>query len=307
MDGKAQGTVLPVAAAVQQAYSLSGVKVLLEGPTGTGKTHALGTMVDWCAAQNPPLQVFCMFVERGLETLLGYWLEKGKVIPDNLHWRDLILKPVSLQQLKDGARNVGILNYDSITKLVDGQRSQNNPFETMLIEFMDFKDQRTGQTFGAVDSWGPDRVLITDSLTEICNAAVKMVIGSKPTMAPGEYGIAQNNLMNWLRLCTQGCRCHMVLTAHVSREKDEMTGGIKIMTQAIGGAISGLIPPLFSEVILTTREGASWHWDTANANVDLKTRYLPISSKIQPDFKLIMDKWAARAKAAAALVPTTPA
>jgi hypothetical protein len=298
-------TQAPVAQAVSAAFNLPGVKVLLEGPTGTGKTHALGTLVDWCAAQTPPIQCFALFLERGLETLLGYWVNQGKPIPANLHWRDLITKPVSLSQMKDAAVNVGKLTYDSITKLTDGQRSLNNPFEQMLIAHMEFIDDRTGQKFGPVDGWGPDRVLITDSLTEACNAASKMVIGSKPTMAPGEYGIAQNNLMNWLRLCTQGCRCHFVLTAHVSREKDEMTGGIKLMTQAIGGAISGLIPPLFSEVILTTREGASWFWDTANANVDLKSRYLPISSKITPHFATIMDKWTARAKAAAVVPVST--
>lgn len=287
---------------VHQTPPLTGVKVLLEGPTGTGKTCALGTLVDWCEAQNPPVQVFCMFVERGLETLLGYWTDKGKPVPTNLHWRDVVLKPVSLVQMKDGAVNVGKLTYDSITKLTDGSRYLNNPAEMLLTECMDFHDDRTGKKYGPVDSWGPDRIFVLDSLTEICNAYIKMVIGSKPTMAPGEYGIAQNNLMNLLRLCTQGCKCHFVITAHVSREKDEMTGGIKLMTQAIGGAISGLIPPLFSEVILTVREGAAWYWDTANANVDLKSRYLPISSKLPPDFKLIMDKWAARAKAVQAPV-----
>lgn len=290
---------------IHQTPALGGVKVLLEGPTGTGKTRAIGPMVDWCAAQNPPIQVFALFVERGLETLLGYWTDQNKPVPANLHWKDLILKPVNLAQMKEGAINVGKLTYDSITKLTDGSRSQNNPFEHLLIACMDFHDDRTGQKFGPVDAWGPDKVLLVDSLTEIANAASKMVIGSKPTMAPGEYGIAQNNLMNWLRLCTQGCRCHFVLTAHVSREKDEMTGGIKLMTQAIGGAISGLIPPLFSEVILTVREGAAWYWDTANANVDLKSRYLPINSKLAPDFKQIMDKWSARAKAMQAPVTGT--
>lgn len=287
-------------------FELSGVKVLLEGPTGTGKTRAIGTLVDWCAAQNPPIQCFALFLERGLETLLGYWIDQNKPIPANLHWRDLITKPVSLSAMKDAAVNVGKLTYDSITKLTDGSRSQNNPFEAMLVACMDFEDNRGGKKFGPVDGWGSDRVFIVDSLTEAANAASKMVIGSKPTMAPGEYGIAQNNLMNWLRLTTQGCRCHFVLTAHVSREKDEMTGGIKLMTQAIGGAISSLIPPLFSEVILTVREGVTWYWDTANANVDLKSRYLPINSKLTPDFKLIMDKWSARAKAAKA-VPVIPA
>jgi hypothetical protein len=264
-------------------------------------------LVDWCAQQDPPIEVCALFMERGLETLLGYWADPSptavypnpapKPIPANLYWRDLITKPVSLKAMTEGAINVARLTYEGVTKLSDGTRHLNNPFEALLVACTDFTCDRTGRKFGAVDSWGPDKIFLVDSLTEVANAASKMVIGSKPTMAPGDYGIAQNNLMNWLRLCTQGCRCHFIMTAHVSREKDEMSGGVKLMTQAIGGAISGLIPPLFSEVILTTREGASFFWDTANANVDLKSRYLPISSKIQPNFALIMDKWKKRAAA----------
>lgn len=285
----------------QKEQLLTGVKVLLEGPTGTGKTYALGSLVDWCAAQTPVIDVCVLFTERGLETLLGFWTDRGKPIPANLHWRDLISKPVSLDQMKEGANAIGKLTYEGITKLTDSRRAYNNPFEQLLIACMDYQCDHCGKKMGAVDSWGPDKVFVNDSLTETANAAFKMVIGSKPTAMPGEYGIAQNNLMNWLRLATQGCRAHFVLTAHVSREKDEMTGGIRLMTQAIGGAISGLIPPLFSDVILTVREGTGFYWDTANTSVDLKTRNLPISSKITPDFKQIMDKWAARAKAAKAV------
>lgn len=291
---------------------LTGVKVLVEGPTGTGKTDCLGTMVDWCAAQNPSIEVFVLFTERGLETLIGYWTEpkarnnmKVRPIPPNLHWRDLITKPVTLARMIEGSQNVARLTYDGVTKLQDMQRHIGNPFEAVLQSCAEFTSDRPGdegKKFGAIDSWGPDRVFICDGLSELCNAASKMVIGSKPTMAPGEYGIAQNNLMNFLRLLTQGCSCHVVMTAHISREKDELSGGIKIMTQAIGGAISGQIPPLFSEVILTVREGLGWFWDTANVNVDLKSRYLPVESKITPGFAQIMEKWKARS-AAANLVP----
>lgn len=296
---------------------LSGVKTLLEGPSGTGKTDAIGSLVDWCARQNPPLEVNVLFLERGLETLLGYWTEpkprnnmKAQPIPGNLHWRDLVTKPVTLASMKEAAQNVGRLSYDSITKLVDGSRAVNNPFERVLEACAEFTSDRPGdegKKFGAVDAWDADKVFVIDSLSELANACSKMVIGNKPTMAPGEYGIAQNNLMNFLRLLTQGCRCHFVLTAHVSREKDEITGGIKLMTQAIGAAISGQIPPLFSEVIYTVREGASWYWDTANANVDLKSRYLPISSKLTPGFGQIMDAWKARSAAASLPVPNIPA
>jgi len=40
-------------AASTQATTLMGPKVLLEGPSGVGKTHSLGTLVDWAAAQTP--------------------------------------------------------------------------------------------------------------------------------------------------------------------------------------------------------------------------------------------------------------
>lgn len=46
-----------------QATTLMGPKILLEGPSGTGKTHALGTLVDWAAAQKPALPVFVLFTE----------------------------------------------------------------------------------------------------------------------------------------------------------------------------------------------------------------------------------------------------
>ena len=66
------------------------------------------------------------------------------------------------------------------------------------------------------------------------------------------------------------------------------------MTKAIGKAMANDIPQLFSDVIYAVREGTNWYWDTAASNVDVKTRSLPISSKIKPDFAQIMDKWSNR-------------
>lgn len=276
---------------------LTGVKELLEGPSGTGKTFALGTMVEWAARNNT--QVFILFTEQGLETLLGFWADHGKPVPSNLHWKVMGSRPLSLKQITTAAENVGRLSYESITKMVDSERSANNEFHKILSACSDFVDDRTGEHFGAVDGWGTDRVFGIDGLTELSTAAMKMVIGSKPTASMPDYGVAQNNLMNFLRLLTQGCACHFVLLAHVSREKNEITGGVKLMTNAIGSAISGLIPPMFSDVIYASREGAKFTWDTASMEVDVKTRNLPIKAGITPDFGQIMDKWQARHKATA--------
>lgn len=277
-----------------QSNVLVGPKVLLEGPSGTGKTHAIGTLVDWAARNGK--EVFVHFIENGLESLLGYWTDRGLPVPDNLHWHNSLVKPLALKSLMKAAEDVGRLSYEMVTKLQDADRAKNNPFFKILEACSDFPDDRTGQKFGAVDSWDESRIYVEDSLSELANACMKMVIGNKPTAAPPDYGVAQNNLMNYLRLHTQGSRYTYVLIAHVTRETDEITGGVKLMTQAVGKAMSGDIPKLFSDVIYTVREGDKWYWDTAAGNVDVKTRNLPIRSKLPPDFAQIMDKWASRGK-----------
>lgn len=267
-----------------------GPKILIEGPSGTGKTYALGKLVEWAAENNT--EVFALFTENGLETLLGYWRDRDLEVPANLRYHSTLTKPLALDQLLKAADNVGKLSYESITKMVDANRGgDNNAFYKILQACSDFPDDRSGKKFGPIDTFGIDRIFVIDSLSELANAAFKMVIGSKPTASMPDYGVAQNNLMNFLRLCTQGLRCTFVMTAHVDRQQDEITGGIKLMTKAIGKAMANDIPQLFSDVIYCVREGTNFYWDTAAANVDVKTRNLPIASKQSPDFRIIMDKW----------------
>jgi len=273
--------------------SLIGPKILIEGAAGTGKTYALGTLVDWAGVNGK--EVFVLFVENGLETLIGYWTDRGLPVPANLHYHSTLTKPVSLSALIKAADNVGKLSYEGLSKMSDPNRSgDNNAFYKILMACADFPDDRTGKKFGAVDSWGIDKVFVIDSLSELSNAAFKMVIGNKPTASQPDYGVAQNNLMNFLRLCTQGIPCICAITAHVARETDEITGGVKLMTKAIGKALANEIPQLFSDVVYTVREGTQFYWDTAVANVDVKSRNLPIASKQKPDFSLILSKWVSR-------------
>jgi hypothetical protein len=269
---------------------------MLMGPSGTGKTYALGKLVEW--AEKNKKQVCVLFTENGLETLLGYWKDHGKEVPKNLAWHQALTRPLSLASLIKGADNVGKLSYEALTKFTDPNRSgENNAFHKILTALSNFPDDRTGEKLGPVDSWGLEKIFVIDSLSELSNACAKMVIGNKPTMAPPDYGVAQNNLMNFLRLCTQGMSCTFVLIAHVTREVDEITGGSKISVKAIGKALASEIPQLFSDTIFTVREGTAFYWDTAAANADVKTRNLPIAAKQSPDFGVIMSKWAQRGAA----------
>lgn len=271
---------------------LSGPKILLEGPSGTGKTYALGTLGDWCQANDKKLAV--LFTESSLDVLLGYWADHGKPVPECVYWHQQFTAPVSLDAQLTAADIVGKMNYEFLTKMQDGTRAANNAFWGILNTVKEFKDDRTGRSLGGLKDWGMDWVFAIDSLSELANAAFKMQVGNKPTASQPDYGVAQNMLMNFLRLLTQGFAPIFVMTAHVDRETDQITQTSKIMTKAIGKAIAGDIPPLFSDVIYTVREGDQFYWDTAAYGVDTKTRSLGYRSKIKPDFATILDVWKKR-------------
>lgn len=278
------------------ARGLVGPKVCLMGLGGTGKTYAIGTLVEWAATNG--FEVAVLFTENGLESLLGYFRDKGAEPPPNLFWHQQTTKPISLKSLMQTADSVGKLSYEALAKSIDSNRGgENNAFWKILQSCSNFKDDRTGRELGAVDSWGSAtrRIFVMDSLTETANAAMKMQIGARPMASPGDYGVAQNNLMNFLRLLTQGMECPFVMTAHVDRETDAITQSTKIMIKAIGKALATEIPTLFSDIIYTTREADKFFWDTAAYGVDTKTRSLGYKSKIDPNFALVFDVWAKRA------------
>lgn len=279
---------------------LSGPKILLMGPSGSGKTFSLGTLVDWAAANKK--EVFGLFTENGLEALLGYWKDErpghpSLPVPECLHYHQTLTQPLSLTRLMDIADKVGKLSYESLTKMQDPQRGgENNAFWKILQACTDFPDDRTGKKFGPIDTFGTDKIFFIDSLTELANAAFRMQIGTKPAAAPPDYGVAQHNLLNFLRLITQGMSCTFAITAHIDRQVDEISQTTKLMVKSIGRAPAADIPPMFSDVILTVREADQFYWDTAAFGADTKTRSLGYRSKIKPDFAQIMNIWSKRSE-----------
>jgi hypothetical protein len=262
-----------------------GFNVLLMGPSGTGKTYSIKTLVS------AGVEVFCLFLEPGLETLIGAYSDEGKPIPDNLHWHYLQPKSQGFDQLFQSSENIGKFDLAALQKMKDIKRSQSNQMSALLTQLNDFTDQKTGQKYGPVDGWDNSRVIVIDSFSALNRIALDTVVGTKPIKDMAEWGIAQSLVMNLLHKLTSGCNAHFVLIAHVEREIDQISGGLKLMVSALGKAITAQIPSLFSDVILTAREGSTFHWDTANSMADVKTRNLPISSKLPADFDQIFQKW----------------
>ena len=270
-----------------QESKLPGVNILLMGPSGTGKTHSIGTLVE------TGIEVFYFAFEAGAESLRGYWLDRGKEIPSNLHITTVKGPTASWSEMADSVGYVNRLAYDSLKKMTDPNRNKYTQFEQFLRTFNDVTDD-TGAKYGCIDTWDASRAIVIDGLTGLSDAAMKAVIGGKADRDQKDWGLAQNLLENFLRRICDNCPCHFILLAHVERETDQILGGVKLMVSTLGKALPPKLPAMFSDVILTVRNGDKWFWDTASAMADVKTRNLPIISNNQPNFGLIIDKWKSR-------------
>ena len=272
----------------QQTSALNGVNVLLMGPAGTGKTFAVGTLVE------AGLEVFYLGLEPGLESLLGYFTDKGKPIPENLHWHQVQSQKASFTDLLSTARKINTMSLDTLAKTSDPNRSNYNQFEKILEALNDFKCDRTGQSYGCTDTWGPNRVLVIDGMAGLARAAMGLVVGGKAVSNQSDWGIAQKQIETLIFMLTNQLRCHFVLLAHVERESDPVLGGIKIMVSTLGKALAPKLPPMFSDVVLASRAGSKFTWATGSALADVKTRNLPIKSGQEADFRPIIAKWQSR-------------
>jgi hypothetical protein len=267
--------------------------VLLMGGIGTGKTDCLATIIE------AGLELFVVGTEpRYIESLIDSIKRRGLDI-SKLHYRTVEPIKVAFSSLIRTAQMVNSLSYEGLSQIKAGiEKDKYNQFVTFLQTLENFKCDRTGESFGPVDSWGSDRCLVIDSLSGINIMAKDLMLGSKPTAAQGEWGVAmdmEERIIN--KLCAD-TKCMFVLTAHTEREPDEITGGTRVSIGALGRKLAPKLPRFFSEVVLAHREGNIHYWSTTMTGYDLKKRVLPYSDKIDPTFKPIIEAWRKRRSAA---------
>lgn len=267
--------------------ALPGVNVLLIGPTGTGKTHSIGTLVD------TGITVVAFMFEAGRESLLGYYTDRGLKVPANLKFVTVKQPTASWAEMAASVKQVNQLSYEALKKTSDPARAKYDQFEQFLRTFVDVVTD-DGEKLGPIDSWGTDKAAVFDGLTGMGVAAKSCIIGGKLDMDQKDWGLAQNMIENTLRKLCDACRCHVVVLAHVEREPDPLGGASKITVSTLGAKLAPKIPPMFSDVVLTARVGREYFWDTENALADLKTRNLPVSAKNPPDFGRVIEKWKSR-------------
>ena len=269
---------------------LPGIKVLLIGGSGSGKTFSLRTLID--AGITP----MCIFTENSFDVL-------GDTDKTKLHWMYIPPSHGTVSTLLDAAKRVSTLTPAQIQTTNDVTRSASNQFIPMLEALMNFKCDRTGETFGNVSTWGTDRCLVIDSLSGLTIAATKLAVGEKYAMTQPEYQIAMKTIENLINQICTGFHCHAVVTAHMEREVDEVNGGVKIYASTIGRKLAPVLPRNFTDVLLAKRLGAKFFWDSADPQADLKSRNAPISAELPPSFVPLVTRWKSRGGLISSLCP----
>jgi len=264
--------------------SIPGLNVMLCGASGSGKTHSIRTLVE------AGLEVFVLFTEPGMEVL-------ADIPGDRLHWKYVAPVSVGFKDMITSAEKINQMSFEALTKLPDINKRKYTEFIDVLNALCNFTCDRTGKSYGAVDEWDANRVLVLDSLTGLSLMAMNLVTGSKPVKSMADWGVAISNLESLLTKLCVDTKCHFVLTAHLERETDEVTGGTSLMASTLGRKLAPKLPRFFSDVIHVKRNADKFVWSTATSNVDLKARNLAIADNIPPTFAPLIDNWRKRVPA----------
>jgi len=265
--------------------SIPGVRVLLEGETGSGKTHSIRTLHNLEGIDD----IFVIFTEPGMEVL-------ADLTHDHYHWT--YVKPVAskMESLIDKARTMNSMSWDGMQKAL-----QNDPNKkdydagVRLLEAMHKPVcAECGKEFPDVSEWTNRQVLVLDSLSGLNTAAMQLIIGGSLVRSQPQWGAAQDTEMMLINKLCYDTNAHFVLTAHVEKMLDEINGGQVVKVNALGKALAPEIPKNFSDVIYCYRVSDQFKWSTASTGVETKARNVPISDKIEPSFKQIIQKWRSR-------------
>ena len=269
--------------------------ILLQGEPGAGKTTALATL----AASG--LELFVVITEPGGEASLIAGCEMYDVSLNKVHWHYIPPATTPWSSLKAMARKINTQTYEDLAGLKSGiEKTKFQQFIELLSVLSDFKCDRTGESYGAVDTWGPERALAIDSLTGISIMSWNLTVGLKPTAHMGEWGVAMNAIERLLEKLCSDLDCFFALTGHLDRETDEITQSTKLMVGTLGRKLAPKIPRLFDESILVRVKDGKFLWTTSSNQAVVKSRSLPLKAELSPTFKPIIKKYHERRKVAVA-------
>jgi AAA domain len=275
-------------------YPLQPPSVICMGAPGSGKTYAIASLIK------AGLEVFVISTEPdGVSSLIDA-CESTEADISKLHWATCMPSPAGWGALEDMVTTIGTMGFEQIQNIKTGvgKSYTREPAAKFLRTLKNFTCERTGETFGDISKFGDDRAVVLDSLSGFSMIAWMLALGYKPAAHQGEWGVSMNFVEQLLLKLTSDRKCFFVMTAHIEKEINEMTGVSQIMVSTLGRKLPPKVPKYFSEVVLSTRTMAgdkpTFLWATIDAKADLKNRALPVSAALKQDYTPVVEAYRRR-------------
>lgn len=246
-------------------------KMLLIGPSGSGKTGALASL----AAAGYKLRIIDL--DNGLDFLMRYMRKHHADKIDNIEYvsvRDKFMTNSSLGIMASGVPTA----YTKAVGLLDKWEDGTKP-----------------------STWGPEYIMVVDSLTFLGNAAFRWKEALNPTVKDPRqiFYSAQDAVEDVLALASSPeFNTNLIITSHL-KWMETPDGISKAFPSAIGGALGPKIPTYFNSLVLAetigTGSSVKRQIRTAPSNfIDLKnpaeiSAPLPIETGLADFFKMAQE------------------
>ncbi len=262
---------------LEQHQSISSIKLLCVGDSGSGKTGALASLA------NAGYRLVIFDFDNGLDILLNFVKPEFK-------------KNVIFRTFTDTFKGAG-------GKLM---ATSAKAYSDAINYLMDWKDPPIG---GAI-TWGPDTIIVIDSLTLFGEAAMRFALqlngrlGQKPWQS--DWGEAIGYQEDLLRmLYSTDIKCHVIINAHLTStregktDKGEAIMSDKMYPSALGNKLPPKVGRYFNTMLLFKVRGTQRKILTRPTHdIDVKTPWgeaalpaeLPIADGLKTIFELAKQK-----------------
>lgn len=254
--------------------SLEFVKALYLGDPGSGKTGSLAALVT----AGYRLRIFDF--DNLLGSLVQYVLKDCPELIGN----------VSFQTFTDKMEGplMPVTMVGGNARVMPFAKGVPDAFVKALKQLTKWKTE--DEDFGDPGAWGPDTVLVIDSLTNLGQTALRYAMAMNPMAKDGRtyFGTAQSLVLNVLQLLfSEQMRTNVLVLAHVDYRENELEI-IKGFPRTIGAALNTQVAIYFNCVLLAQKRGEGSNIKrTIKTNstgvVDLKN---PVSFKIADELPL---------------------
>ena len=184
------------------------------------------------------------------------------------------------------------LTLKDVVEMADPKKRDYTGFAELFNVCKNFTCDACGQEFGPVNELDDTYATCWDSLSPLSVLVTQAVCGGKPVPSKPEYFAMLGFALSFLRLLFQSTKCSVILTAHIDKEIDPVTGDTVLTLDTIGQRLVKQIVKMPDELVTAYQEDGEFYWSNQPGRTGqvVKRRALPSSDKLQPTFRQIFNK-----------------